>query len=78
LLPDVPDFFEVLRMKTPIPLMAMAFLFLGTAHAGGGVPGMNGQLKIFPQTGYVVAVLSNFDPPAAQTIASFLDLRLGR
>lgn len=51
---------------------------VGSVGHGGGAPGMNGQLKIFPQSGYVVAVLSNLDPPAAQTIASFLDLRLGR
>ena len=31
---------------------------------GGGAPGMNGELKICPAPGYVVAVLSNLDPPA--------------
>ncbi len=51
---------------------------VGSIGHGGGAPGMNGQLKIFPKSGYVVAVLSNLDPPAAQSIASFLDLRLGR
>jgi D-alanyl-D-alanine carboxypeptidase len=51
---------------------------VGSVGHGGGAPGMNGQLKILPQSGYVVAVLSNLDPPAAETIASFLDLRLGR
>jgi len=51
---------------------------VGSVGHGGGAPGMNGQLKIFPQSGYVVAVLSNLDPPAAQSVAMFLDLRLGR
>jgi hypothetical protein len=37
---------------------------------------MNGELRIYPQSGYVVAVLANLDPPAASRIWSFLDLRL--
>jgi D-alanyl-D-alanine carboxypeptidase len=43
---------------------------------GGGAPGMNGDLKIFPQSGYVVAVLANLDPPAAGRIADFIGNRL--
>jgi hypothetical protein len=30
---------------------------------------MNGDLRIFPDSGYVVAVLPNLDPPAAQQIS---------
>jgi CubicO group peptidase (beta-lactamase class C family) len=43
---------------------------------GGGAPGMNGELAIYPQSGYVVAVLANLDPPAAGRIASFVGKRL--
>ena len=43
---------------------------------GGGAPGMNGDLTIYPQSGYVVAVLANMDPPAAQRIATFIGNRL--
>jgi len=43
---------------------------------GGGAPGMNGDLKIYPQTGYVVAVLSNMDPPAASRVSDFIANRL--
>ncbi len=43
---------------------------------GGGAPGMNGELKICPGPGYVVAVLSNLDPPAAQRVADFITNRL--
>jgi D-alanyl-D-alanine carboxypeptidase len=43
---------------------------------GGGAPGMNGELAVYPQSGYVVAVLANLDPPAAQRIASFIANRL--
>jgi D-alanyl-D-alanine carboxypeptidase len=48
----------------------------GAVGHGGGAPGMNGDLRIYPQSGYVVAVLSNLDPPAAQQVSAFLDLRL--
>jgi D-alanyl-D-alanine carboxypeptidase len=43
---------------------------------GGGAPGMNGDLRICPQSGYVIAVLANLDPPAAQRIADFASNRL--
>jgi D-alanyl-D-alanine carboxypeptidase len=49
---------------------------VGAVGHGGGAPGMNGDLKIYPHSGYVVAVLSNLDPPAAQQVSGFLDLRL--
>ena len=43
---------------------------------GGGAPGMNGDLVIYPDSGYTVAVLANMDPPAAQRISSFVANRL--
>ena len=48
----------------------------GWVGHGGGAPGMNGDLKIYPNSGYVVAVLANIDPPAAQRISEYLDPRL--
>jgi CubicO group peptidase (beta-lactamase class C family) len=36
---------------------------------GGGFAGINGQLDIYWKSGYVVAVLSNYDPPAAENVA---------
>ncbi|HLI94869.1 MAG TPA: serine hydrolase domain-containing protein, partial [Candidatus Baltobacteraceae bacterium] len=42
----------------------------------GGAPGMNGDLEICPGSGYVIAVLSNLDPPAAGRIADFITNRL--
>jgi CubicO group peptidase (beta-lactamase class C family) len=42
----------------------------------GGAPGMNGDLRIYPQLGYVVVSLSNFDPPAASRLAEFIANRL--
>jgi D-alanyl-D-alanine carboxypeptidase len=43
---------------------------------GGGAPGMNGDLEIYPQSGYVIVVLSNLDPPAASRISDFVCNRL--
>ncbi len=43
---------------------------------GGGAPGMNGALEICPGPGYVVAVLANLDPPAANRISDFITNRL--
>jgi len=43
---------------------------------GGGAPGMNGDLLIFPESGYVIAVLANLDPPAAERISSYASNRL--
>jgi hypothetical protein len=37
---------------------------------------MNGDLKICPGPGYVIAVLANMDPPAAGRVADFITNRL--
>jgi hypothetical protein len=44
--------------------------------ATGSTPGMNGDLKIDPGTGYVMVVLSNLDPPAATDIPAFMHERV--
>ena len=49
---------------------------VGAVGHGGGAPGMNGDLRIFTNSGYVIAVLSNLDPPAAQRVSQFLEARL--
>ena len=43
---------------------------------GGGAPGMNGDLRVYPESGVVVVVLSNLDPPAASRLTDFLDQRM--
>jgi D-alanyl-D-alanine carboxypeptidase len=43
---------------------------------GGGAPGMNGELRVFPQLGFVVVALSNLDPPAASELVEFFALRM--
>jgi len=48
----------------------------GWVGHGGGAPGISGDLKIYPKSRFVVAVLANLDPPAAQRISEYLDPRL--
>jgi D-alanyl-D-alanine carboxypeptidase len=48
----------------------------GYVGHGGGAPGVNGVLMILPKSGYIVAVLTNIDPPFGGRIGSFLALRL--
>ena len=43
---------------------------------GGGAPGMNGELRIYPELGYVVVGLSNLDPPAASELVEYFTLRM--
>ena len=43
---------------------------------GGGAPGMNGELRVYPELGYVVVSLSNLDPPAATDLVEFFALRM--
>ena len=42
----------------------------------GGAPGMNGDLRVFPQLGYVVVALSNLDPPAASRLVDYFVARM--
>ena len=48
----------------------------GSVGHTGGAPGMNGDLRIYPGTGYVFVALSNFDPPAATDISSLMHDRV--
>lgn len=43
---------------------------------GGGAPGMNGDLRVYPQLGYVLVSLANLDPPAAGRVLDFYELRM--
>jgi hypothetical protein len=43
---------------------------------GGGAPGVNGDLAIYPASGYVTAVLCNRGHPLAVNAAEFIGNRL--
>lgn len=42
----------------------------------GGAPGQNGDLEIYPQAGYIVVILSNLSPPAAERVSTYVANRL--
>lgn len=43
---------------------------------GGGAPGINGDLRIFPRLGYTLVSLSNLDPPAASHLLDYFAARM--
>ncbi|CAM5459488.1 serine hydrolase domain-containing protein [Rhodanobacter lindaniclasticus] len=43
---------------------------------GGGAPGMNGELRIFPTLDEVVVALANVDPPVASRLVEYYQLRM--
>jgi hypothetical protein len=45
-------------------------------HVSGVGTGMIGELRIYPRSHSVVAVLANFDPPAASRVVNLFDERM--
>jgi D-alanyl-D-alanine carboxypeptidase len=71
------------KVKTPGGLYAFGFddvTINGVRCFGhnGGAPGMNGDLKICPASGYTIVALANIDPPAAGRIADWIAKRQPR
>ncbi len=72
------------KVDTPRPGLRYAYGFedgvlpngLHRVGHGGGAPGMNGLLSIYPEQDYVVVVLANRDPPAAMVVNRFIDERV--
>ena len=62
------------------PGMGYGFGFMVVANAGfghgGGAPGMNGDLRVYPKSERVIVVLANMDPPAAGDLAGFYETRM--
>jgi CubicO group peptidase (beta-lactamase class C family) len=69
----------VLAGKAPTPRGKYGYGFSERLVGGrrvvghnGGFPGVNAELHILPDTGEVVVVLSNLDPPSATQLADFI------
>jgi CubicO group peptidase (beta-lactamase class C family) len=43
---------------------------------GGGAPGMNAELRVYPNAGIVIVALANLDPPAATLLADYYANRM--
>src|SRR5262249_40874002 len=50
----------------------------GAYGHGGGAPGMNAILRVYPESGQAVIVLCNLDPPSASRIGDWLHARMPR
>ena len=70
-----PELLREATQSSPMrPDYGMGFYVLqdgGYGH-GGGAPGINGELNIFPHSGYVVVALANRDPRMATNIVDFI------
>lgn len=68
---------EATREQTPNSHYGYGFQ-VDSSYFGhsGAAPGINGELRIYPKGDYIIAVLSNLEPPAAMQIAAFAGHRL--
>lgn len=73
-------YFDILvggKVDMPQPEIKYAYGFFDRKADGhrivghsGGFPGINSQLDMYLDSGYTVAIMSNYDPPAAQRVAN--------
>lgn len=80
---DAADVETLTRGKVDAPFGRYAYGFKDQSREGlryighgGGAPGANAELDIYPDSGYIVVVLSNLDPPYANRVADFIGNRL--
>ena len=80
---DAADFETMTRGKVDAPFGRYAYGFKDQSREGiryighgGGAPGSNCELDIYPDSGYIVVVLTNQDPPYGNRVAEFIGNRL--
>jgi CubicO group peptidase (beta-lactamase class C family) len=67
--PDLLKFAAALQAGKLLSADDTARLFGGGIGVAGGAPGINADVEIDSQSGYVLVVLSNYDPPSAEAVA---------
>jgi len=67
--PDLVKFAAALRSGVLLTRDDVDRLFGSDIGVAGGAPGINADLEIDAQSGYVLVVLSNYDPPSARDVA---------
>jgi D-alanyl-D-alanine carboxypeptidase len=40
---------------------------------GGGFSGISSTLRMYPESGYTVVAMSNYDPPVASQVADWIE-----
>jgi len=69
---DLVRFAAALESGKLLPAEKSAAFLHGGIGVAGGAPGINADLEIDPQSGYVLVVLSNYDPPSAVAVAKVI------
>jgi D-alanyl-D-alanine carboxypeptidase len=68
--PDLLKFAAALESGTLLDARDTATVLRGGIGVAGGAPGINADVEIDPSSGYVLVVLSNYDPPSAERVAA--------
>jgi hypothetical protein len=66
---DLLRFATALMGRVLLDARHAALLTTGKVDTGGGAPGMNGDLRVLPDSGYVVAAPANVDFGAADVVS---------
>ncbi len=74
---DLVAFAEALQSGKLLPADDADGVLRGGIGVAGGAPGVNADLDIDPQSGYILVVLSNYDPPSAVELAKTIRGYLG-
>ena len=68
--PDLLKFATALEGAKLLDAADTATVLGGGIGVAGGAPGINADVEIDPSSGYVLIVLSNYDPPSAERVAA--------
>jgi len=68
--PDLLKFAAALEGGKLLDARDTTAVLQGGIGVAGGAPGINADVEIDPASGYVLVVLSNYDPPSAERVAA--------
>jgi len=68
--PDLLNFAAALEQGKLLNASDTSAVLRGGIGVAGGAPGINADVEIDPASGYVLVVLSNYDPPSAERVAA--------
>jgi D-alanyl-D-alanine carboxypeptidase len=74
---DLVAFAQALESGKLLPADDSDGVLRGGLGVAGGAPGVNADLDMDPQSGYVLVVVSNYDPPSAVEVAKTIRGYLG-
>ena len=75
--PDLLKFAAALEGGKLLDARDTTAVLQGGIGVAGGAPGINADVEIDPASGYVLVVLSNYDPPSAERVAATIRSYIG-